>query len=399
MDHLPLDGPIKDSELQLVPNGGIIIQEDIIIEVGDFEVMHKKNHIPVIEIESETILLPGMIDAHTHICYAGSRALDYSKKIEGSSYQEILASGGGIYDTVNKTRNATFEELKYQTSRRIDRHFYSGITTIEVKSGYGLSLNDEIKILDVIRSINRDTAVDLVPTCLAAHVRPKEFEGNMEYLEFILSEILPVVQANRLSNRIDIFVEENAFSPEEAKVYLKKARASGFHVTVHADQFTTGGSLVAAAFGAVSADHLEVSGTEQIRTLVENSVVAVVLPGACIGLGRPFAPARKILDAGACLAIASDWNPGSAPMGDLMIEAAILSNYEKLSFAETFAGITFRAAQALGLSDRGVISSGKVADLIAFPTGDYREILYNMGMLKPDIIWKKGQMYTRNHLE
>jgi imidazolonepropionase len=142
-----------------------------------------------------------------------------------------------------------------------------------------------------------------------------------------------------------------------------------------------------------------VSGTEQIRTLVENSVVAVVLPGACIGLGRPFAPARKILDAGACLAIASDWNPGSAPMGDLMIEAAILSNYEKLSFAETFAGITFRAAQALGLSDRGVISSGKVADLIAFPTGDYREVLYNMGMLKPDIIWKKGQMYTRNHLE
>jgi imidazolonepropionase len=397
MTHLPLKGPIEDAELRVVQNGGIIINGEKIVETGDFEILHKRNTIPVEEITDNAILLPGMVDAHTHICYAGSRALDYSRKIEGSSYQEILAAGGGIHETVNKTRNATFEDLKCQTSKRVARHFYSGVTTMEAKSGYGLSYIDEIKMLEVIAAIDQTAAADLIPTCLAAHVKPVEFEDNKVYLEFILSDILPVVKERGLCNRVDIFVEDNAFSPQEAVTFLIKARALGFSLTVHADQFTRGGSRVAAATGAVSADHLEASGLDEIRALVGNEVTAVVLPGASIGLAMPFAPARKILDEGACLVIASDWNPGSAPMGDLLIEAALLSNSEKLSFAETFAGITFRAAHTLDLSDRGSICPGKVADLIAFPTDDYREILYNQGMLKPDMIWKNGDLNSKKH--
>jgi imidazolonepropionase len=276
----------------------------------------------------------------------------------------------------------------------VNRHFHSGVTTIEIKSGYGLTLEDEIKMLEVIDTLDKKMPSDLVPTCLAAHVRPGEFGSDKDYLDFIILEMLPVISERDLAGRVDIFVEKHAFSPEEATCFLKSAGSLGFSLTVHADQFTTGGSKVAAQCGAISADHLEASGPEEIRTLVQGGVVAVVLPGASLGLGMPFAPARKILDEGASLVIASDWNPGSAPMGDLLVESALLSISEKLSFAETFAGITLRAANALDLSDRGMIAPGKLADLISFQTDDYREILYNQGMLKPDKIWKKGIMYT-----
>jgi len=395
MDHLPLKGPLGDSLMHFVENGGVIIEDDLIIEIGDFETLHKKCKLPIEEIDSPSVLTPGFIDAHTHICYAGSRANDYSQKIQGLTYQEILANGGGIYNTVNKTRQSDFNSLKDQTSSRVDRHVNAGITTIEVKSGYGLSLPDELKMLEVIASINDSAIPDLVSTCLAAHVKPKEFDNNEGYLDYIISDILPSIKQKDLSNRVDIFIEENAFLPKESQKFLEVAQAMGFTVTVHADQFTTGGAMVAAAVGAISADHLESSRDEDIRALIKNDVTAVVLPGASLGLAADFAPARKILDAGACLAIASDWNPGSAPMGDLLLQSALLSNFEKLSFAETIAGITFRAANALGMNDRGMIGQGKLADMISFPVDDHREILYNQGMLKPDMIWKNGNLIIK----
>jgi imidazolonepropionase len=395
MDNLPLKCPIKDKTLQIIENGGVIINDTKIVSIDKFELLYKENKVSVEEISKDSILLPGLIDAHTHICYAGSRSKDYSRKIEGMTYQQILSEGGGIHFTVDQTRKATFDELKDFTSKRVERHFFSGITTIEIKSGYGLSISDEIKMLEVIAFLDQTSPADLIPTCLAAHVKPKEFENPGKYLDFVLSDILPLVKKKKLTKRVDIFVEDNAFLPKDSALFLGKAAGMGFSLTVHADQFSTGGSQVAASVGAVSADHLEASGAKEIRRLVENDVIATVLPGASLGLAMPFAPARQILDEGACLAIASDWNPGSAPMGDLLVQAALLSNSEKLSFAETFAGITFRAAKALELTDRGIIQAGKIADLISFPVDDYREILYNQGMLKPDTIWKKGNMYSK----
>jgi imidazolonepropionase len=199
--------------------------------------------------------------------------------------------------------------------------------------------------------------------------------------------VLPVIKQQNLSNRIDIFIEESAFNTSDALHYLAKAKQLGFEVTVHADQFTTGGSEVAVKARAVSADHLEASTDYEIRLLAHSDTVAVTLPGASLGLGMPYAPARKLLDAGACLAIASDWNPGSAPMGDLLMQAAVMSAAEKLSAVEVFAGLTFRAAKALKLSDRGILAKGKLADMQAYPCGDYREILYYQGKLKPDLVY------------
>jgi imidazolonepropionase len=222
---------------------------------------------------------------------------------------------------------------------------------------------------------------------------PRDFKGSGKaYLEMLGEELLPKIKAEGLSKRVDAFIEEGAFAPSDITPYFKKARAQGFDITVHADQFTTGGSQVAIDFQAISADHLEASTSKEIVALGKSNVVAVALPGASLGLGCGFAPARDLLDAGACLAIASDHNPGSAPMGQLLIQAAILGAMEKLNTAEVFAGITFRAAAALNLNDRGILAKGKLADLVLFPTSDHREILYHQGSLQPMYTIKKGKV-------
>ena len=222
-------------------------------------------------------------------------------------------------------------------------------------------------------------------------MKPRDFLGsNSEYLELIIQELFPVMKKEKLTNRIDAFIEKSAFSPEEIKPFFQRAKEIGFYLTVHADQFSVGGSIVAVEFEARSADHLEASGDSEIQALAKSTTNAVALPGASLGLGCAFTPARKLLDQGGALAIASDWNPGSAPMGDLLAQASILATFEKLSTAEVLAGITFRAAAALGLSDRGKLSPGQQADFILFPTSDYREILYHQGKMKPVEVWRSG---------
>jgi len=206
----------------------------------------------------------------------------------------------------------------------------------------------------------------------------------------MVDELLPVVWELGLARRVDIFIEDAAFTPDEARFYLYEAQKMGFETVVHGDQFTRGGSQFAAEHQAVSVDHLEALDTHDIETLARSEVVAVVLPGASLGLGLPFAPARKILDAGCCLAISSDWNPGTAPMGDLLLQATLLGTYEKLSIAELFSGMTIRAARALRLTDRGILKEGFLADICAYPTDDYREIVYRQGKLKPVKVWKRG---------
>lgn len=390
---MPAKGPLQDEDLEIFQEGGVLVQGNEIREVGEFERLfqkHRKENVQVEEVEPGQVLLPGFIDAHTHLCFAGSRAGDYALKVAGSSYQEILAAGGGIHDTVSKTRAASEEELVRLLRQRCDRHLREGVTTAEVKSGYGLSVEQELKMLRAISQVGAEHLLDLVPTCLAAHVKPKEFASEEAYLEVILRELLPVLKAQDLSRRVDVFVEKGAFSPDITRPFLEKAKAQGFSLTLHADQFSTGGSALAVETGATSADHLETSGEVEINLVAKSEVVAVVLPGASLGLGMPFAPARKLLDAGACLAIATDWNPGSAPMGDLLLQAAVLGAAQKLSTAETFAGLTCRAARALALPDRGTVAAGSLSDFISFPTPDYREILYQQGKLKPNGVWKNG---------
>jgi imidazolonepropionase len=383
---LPLKGALKDDQLQIIPNGGVMVENGLILAVGDFSELRKQNPSAQInETKGDSVLLPGFIDCHTHICFAGSRAKDYAMRIQGKTYLEIAKAGGGIWDSVTQTRAADEALLTELLLKRIERHLAEGVTTIEVKSGYGLSLEQELKQLRAIKAASTQTTASIVATCLAAHMVPKDFNGNQSaYLEHVLTDLLPIIKKENLANRIDIFIEESAFNAENATIYLTKAKQMGFDITVHADQFTTSGSKVAVNIGAVSADHLEASRDEEIKSLANSNTVAVTLPGASLGLGMPYAPARKLLDAGACLTIASDWNPGSAPMGDLLMQAAVMSAAEKLSTAEVFAGLTFRAAKALNLTDRGILAEGMKADLQVYPTNDYREILYHQGRLKPN---------------
>lgn len=397
LDHLPLKGALKDDQLEILENIGILIEGENILEISDFEnlkIKTKNLDAELIELEGEHVVVPGLIDCHTHICFGGNRARDFAMRNSGRTYLEIAQSGGGIWDTVTQTRKLSLDELVEKTIQNANRHLAQGVTTIEVKSGYGLSVEEELKMLRAIKKANNATSSDLISTCLAAHMKPRDFKGtNSEYLAEISEELFPLIQKEKLCNRIDAFVEKSAFSPEEIKSYFQKAKDLGFDITVHADQFTTGGSEIAIQFEAKSADHLEVSADLEIMQLVKSNVIAVALPGASLGLGCGFTPARKILDQGGALAIASDWNPGSAPMGDLIAQASILATFEKLSTAEVFAGITFRAAAALGLGDRGRLKVGFLADFCLFATSDLQEILYHQGSMKPDQVWKKGKRF------
>lgn len=394
MDKLPIKGALKDEQLEILENAGILIEGEKILEVSPWQRLKKEFfQVELFELKGNFVAMPGLIDCHTHICFGGSRAGDFAMRNAGKSYLEIAQSGGGIWDTVTQTRKLSLEELAKKTVKNANRHLSEGVTTIEVKSGYGLSVEEELKMLRAIQLADHSTPADLISTCLAAHMKPKDFWGsNVEYLEMISSELFPLLKNANLSSRIDAFVEKSAFSREEIIPYFQKAKEMGFDLTVHADQFTTGGSALAVKLEAKSADHLEASTKTEIQLLAKSNTISVALPGASIGLGCAFTPARKLLDQGGSLAIASDWNPGSAPMGDLLVQSSILATFEKLSSAEVFAGITFRAAAALGLDDRGKVASGFLADFVLFPTSDYTEILYQQGKLKPEMVWKSGKL-------
>ncbi|WP_084060689.1 imidazolonepropionase [Cellulophaga tyrosinoxydans] len=401
MANLPLKGALTDDQLTIIEDAGILIENEQIKEIGLFTVMlseAKQTEIEVIALQGNHVCLPGFIDSHTHICFGGTRAKDYAMRNAGKTYLEIAKAGGGIWDTVTQTRKAASEELIKKTLKRTKQHLKNGVTTIEVKSGYGLSVEEELKMLRAIKNANSQTPLDLIPTCLAAHMKPKDFSGsNAEYLNEISTTLFPILKEEKLTNRMDAFIEESAFSKEDIRPYFKKAKEIGFDITVHADQFSTDGSAIAVEFEAISADHLEASTKNEIELLAKSNVIATALPGASLGLGCNFTPARKLLDAGCALAIASDHNPGSAPMGDLLTQAAILQTFEKLSNAEVLAGITFRAAAALNLNDRGQLKEGLLADFALFHTDNYNEILYHQGAFKPCMVFKNGALVYDKH--
>lgn len=399
LSSLPLRGPVSDDQLEIIPDAGIVVRDGLIVETGKFADL--KQRYPDEELsllEGDYVAFPGLIDAHTHLCWAGSRAGDYARRLAGTSYLAIAKAGGGIQDTVRKTRAASRDDLVQLILQRANEHLHRGVTTIEVKSGYGLSVDEELKILEAIQEADKQCEADLIATCLAAHIVPPEFKEadatqespEFRYLEELITRLLPEIRRRNLCNRVDIFVEKGAFSTEAALGYLLAAGDLGFDRVIHGDQFTVGAAELANEVQAISIDHLEAADVSEIITLANGTTIPVALPGASIGLGEPFAPARKLLDAGTSLAIASDWNPGSAPMGNLLTQAAILGAAQQLSMAEVWAAITFRAAAALKLTDRGTLQPGKKADFIAFQTNDYREVLYRQGELRPSLVFKNG---------
>lgn len=393
MSDLPLEGALKDEQLEIKTNAGILIDKEKIQAIDDFDVLKSQNpEAEIVKITGEKVALPGFVDSHTHICWGGTRAKDFAMRNAGKSYLDIAKEGGGIWSTVLNTRKASQEELAQIIIKRADYLLKQGITTVEVKSGYGLSVESELKMLRAIKEANQYTKQNLISTCLAAHTLPKDFDGtHQQYLESIENELFPILVEENLTKRIDAFIEEEAFDAKVTIPYFEKAKDLGFDITVHADQFSTGGSEIAVQVGAVSADHLEVSTAKEIELLANSDTVATALPGASLGLGCPFTPARALLDAGACLAIASDWNPGSAPQGNIIAQAAILASFQKLSNAEVLAGVTARAAYALRAEKFGSLIEGNQANFTIFDADNYQEITYQQGRLLPEMVYINGE--------
>lgn len=390
LDFLPEGGPIKDEALQIIPQAAIRVQQGMITQIGSFNKLRERKE-KFYEIPYPSVVIPGLIDTHTHLCFAGSRAGDYAKRLSGFTYQEIAKAGGGILQTVRDTRRSSLNELINSLLQRTSSLLKQGVTTCEIKTGYGLDVKNELKMLKAIHHIRQLGIIDIIPTCLAAHTLPPEFPKALDYLNYLKSELFPLLLKQKLTQRIDIFVDQIAFSIAQARSYLQAAKKKGFQICMHADQFSRGGALLAAEISALSADHLEKSELPDFEALKQARVIPIILPGSSLGLGLPYAKARQMLDSGLPVVIASDWNPGSAPMGYLLLQAALLAVAEKLTMAETLAAITTRAAKALQLQDRGILKVGMRADFTVFPCSNYQEILYHQGMLFPSLTLMKGR--------
>ncbi len=327
------------------------------------------------------LVVPGLVDCHTHLAFAGWRAGEFGQRILGRSYLEIAEAGGGILSTVRATRAASPEDLQERSRLFLDEMLALGVTTVECKSGYGLSLEEELKQLEVYRRLAEAGPVRIVPTLLAAHVVPPEYRENRDgYVDLVVEEIIPRAAEEGLARCCDVFLERSAFTWEEARRILEAGNDAGLLGKLHADQLTDGDAAgLAAEAGAVSADHLECISEEGIRALAEAGVVAVSLPIATLYLNQEPMPARRLIDAGAAVAVATDFNPGSAPSYHLPFAMTLACNLQRMTPAEVLKGATIYAARAIGLEDRvGSLEPGKAADFAVIDAPDVDHWLYHL---------------------
>ncbi len=324
-------------------------------------------------------VVPGIVDPHTHVVWAGDRLADFEARCAGVPYEEILARGGGIRRTVRLTAAAPMEELVAGAERRLRALIRSGATTIEVKSGYGGTHDAELASLEAIHAVAPLLPARIIPTLLV-HVPPREAAERDAYITMTTERLIPEVARRRLARAVDVFIEREAFSVAEARAIFEAAREAGLPVKAHVDQFhAIGGLELALEFGAISVDHLEASGAPQIQALAASSAVGVILPAVTLHLGGPAAPARAMIDAGCAIAVATDLNPGSAPIFSSQLAMALAVRVNELTPAEALTAATANAAAALGLDDAGRLAQGQRADFIVVDGDDWRTMVYALG--------------------
>lgn len=372
-------------ELSIINDGALIVRDGCIAAVGlRAEIEPSIPAACEIVDAGGRIVLPGFVDAHTHPVFAGTRAGEFEMRAAGASYQEIAAAGGGIRSTVQKTRAASEDGLLAAAKRYVAWFLRGGTTTIEAKSGYGLSLTDELKMLRVIRRLNEETALRCVPTFLGAHAVPDEFAGRRsEYLDLIVQEILPAVVSENLAEYCDVFCERGYFGLDESERVLTAARAAGLKLRVHADQLSlSGGAQLAAKLGAATADHLEHTDAAGIAALKAAGVQPVLLPASVLLLGHTRYPdSRAMIDAGLAVVLATDFNPGSSPTPSMLLVLTLAATQMKMMPAEALTAATINAAYAVGRGrEIGSLEVGKRADFVIHDTADWRELAYFAGV-------------------
>jgi imidazolonepropionase len=384
-------------ELSIVADGALLVIDDRIAKVGSREVIE-----PQIGPECELVdagwrvAMPGFVDAHTHPVFAGLRAGEFEERSGGSTYQEIAARGGGIQSTVRSTREAKLDDLVRTSKRYADWFLRTGTTTVEAKSGYGLTLEDEVKILRAIRRLNREMPLRYVPTFLGAHDIPPEYKSRREqYVSLLIDEMLPRVAQEKLAEYCDVFCEDRVFTNDETWKILSAARCHGLGLRMHADQLSlSGGAKLAADLGAVTADHLEHTDTEGIAALKSAGVQPVLLPGSVYALGSSRYPAaREMIDAGLAVVLATDFNPGSSPTPSMPMILSLASTHMRMTPAESITASTINAAHTLNRAEQiGSLEPGKLADFVIHDCEDYRELAYFFGIEHPWKVFTGGRL-------
>jgi imidazolonepropionase len=383
-------------EISIIEDGALLVRD------GRFKKVGARHEIePLIDSDCEVVdargrvVLPGFVDAHAHPVFAGTRADEYEERARGATYQEIAQRGGGIRSTVRRTRASSLDDLVAAGKRYAQWFLRAGTTTVEAKSGYGLTTEDELKILRAIRRLNDETPLRFVPTFLGAHDVPDEYRSRRkEYIELITEEMLPLVSGEKLAEYCDVFCEKRVFTPDESREILEAARRFGLGIRVHADQLTlSGGAQLAARLGAVTADHLEHTDSSGIKALKAAGVQPVLLPGSVYALGSSRYPAaREMIEAGLPVVLATDFNPGSSPTTSMPMILSLASTHMKMEPAESLTAATINAAYSLGLGHEvGSIEEGKQADFVIHDCADYREVAYFFGLEHPCEVFIKGR--------
>jgi imidazolonepropionase len=381
------------SEIGIIRDGGLLIRDGRIELVGSSSEIEKKTGDAEVIDARGKVVLPGFVDAHTHLVFAGNRLDDFERRARGDTYEQIAKAGGGIWSTVEKTRAASEADLFAQAQRHADWFLRCGTTTVESKSGYGLTLEDELKILRVMRRLDEETPLEIVPTFLGAHAVPRKMDAD-EYVDLVVNEMLPRVTSDSLAEFCDVFCERGYFDFEQSRRILNSAKGLGLRLRIHADQLSNSGAAkLAAELKAATADHLEKTDEQGIAVLRSGGVQPVLLPGSVYALGSTCYPrAREMIEAGLAVVIATDFNPGSSPTASMPMILSLACTQMKMSPAEAISASTINPAYSLGRGDRiGSLESGKVANCSIFDCGDYRELGYWFGFPQTHSVYVKGR--------
>jgi imidazolonepropionase len=382
-------------DLAIVTDGGLLIRDGVVTAVGSSDEIEKRAPGAEVIDASGCVVLPGFVDAHTHPVFAGTRLDDFERRAKGETYEQIAAAGGGIWSTVEKTRAASEDDLFRRAKKHVQWFLNCGTTTIEAKSGYGLTLEDELKILRVIRRLNQEGPLEFVSTFLGAHAIPPEHQQSPEsYVELVIEEMLPRVSSEKLAEFCDIFCEAGYFDLEQSQKILTAAQNFGLKLRAHVDQLTnSGGAKLAAELGATTADHLEKTDEQGIFALKSAGVQPVLLPGSVYALGSTCYPcARDMIQAGLALVLATDFNPGSSPTPSMPMVLSLACTQMKMSPAEAITASTINGAYSLNRGEKiGSLEPGKLANFSIFNCQDYRELAYWFGFVQAHSVYVRGE--------